>query len=197
MGTLVISENVTLDGVIEDPTGDDGFSRGGWFTEIGEADRQAWAEVEAGEAMVAEALLVGRRTYQWLIARGWRSRTGPWAERLTAMPKYVVSSTLDQPDWENTTVLSRNVVDEVTGLKERLHGEIVVNGSGQLARSLIEHDLVDEVRLMVHPFLLGQGERLFPEISAARGMRLVEARAVGTGLALLSYRCETAALEPR
>jgi dihydrofolate reductase len=189
MGTLVISENITLDGVIEDPTGDDGFSRGGWFTEIGEADRQAWAEVEAEEAMAAEALLIGRRTYHWLIARGWRSRIGPWADRLTVMPKYVVSSTLTDPDWANTTVLAGDPVNEVTKLKERLDGEIVVNGSGRLARTLIEHDLVDEVRLMVYPFVLGEGERLFPTTTGPRSVRLVESRTVGTGLALLSYRC--------
>ena len=193
MGTLVISENITLDGVIEDPTGDDGFSRGGWFTEIGEDDRQAWAEVEAGEAMAAEALLIGRRTYHWLIARGWRSRTGPWADRLTAMTKYVVSSALGDPDWENTTVLAGDPVDEVTKLKERLDGEILVNGSGRLARTLIEHDLVDEVRLMVYPFVLGDGERLFPATTDPRGMRLVESRTVGTGLTLLRYRCEPSA----
>jgi dihydrofolate reductase len=187
MGTIVISENITLDGVIEDPTGDDGFSRGGWFNEIGDEDRRAWAEVEAGEADRAQATLLGRRTYEWLIARGWPTRTGPWAERLTSMPKYVVSSTLVDPAWSGTTVLDGDAVDEARALKGRTAGQILVNGSGRLARTLIEHDLVDEVRLMIYPFVLGSGERLFPETSERRPMRLVETRTVGERLALVTY----------
>jgi dihydrofolate reductase len=187
MGTIVISENITLDGVIEDPTGDDGSARGGWFTEIGDEDRQAWAEIETAEALRAEAVLMGRRTYQWLLARGWPSRTGVWAERLNALPKYVASSTLVDPGWSNVHVLSGDVVAEATSLRERVAGEILVNGSGHLARTLIEHDLVDEVRLMVYPFLLGGGARLFPETVHRTDLRLRGARAVGAGLALLTY----------
>src|SRR6185369_13273661 len=111
-------------------------------------------------------------------ARGWLSRTGPWADRLTAMPKYVVSSALADLEWANTTVLAGDPVDEVTALMKRTDGEILVNGSGRLARTLIEHDLVDEVRLMVYPFVLGEGERLFPATAEARGMCLVESRTV-------------------
>ena len=187
MGTLVISENITLDGVIEDPTGEDGFEHGGWFSAMGDDDRQAWAAVEAGEADQAEALLLGRRTYEWLTAR-WLTRTGAWAERLAAMPKYVVSTTLVETPWPSTTVLKGDVLDQVRELKEQLSGEIVVNGSGRLARALIEHDLVDELRLMVYPSVLGSGERLFPSTRTALSMRLVEARKVGDGLVTVTYR---------
>jgi dihydrofolate reductase len=186
MGKIVISENVTIDGVIQDPTGDDGFAQGGWFNEIGDDARQGWAEIETGEALRAEALLLGRRTYEYLVAR-WPSRTGVWADRLNSMPKYVVSSTLVDPEWTNSTVLTGDVLNEVTKLKDRLDGEIVVNGSGQLARTLIEHHLVDEVRLMIYPFVLGSGERLFPETSDRSAMRLVDTRTVGHGLALVTY----------
>jgi dihydrofolate reductase len=187
MGKIVIRENVTLDGVLQDPTGDDGFDRGGWFNEIADEDREAWAEVECAEVIGAEAMLLGRRTYEYLIARGWRTRTGAWADRLNGMPKYVVSSTLVDPVWDNSTVLAGDAVNEVTKLKERLDGEIVVVGSGRLARTLIEHDLVEEVRLMVYPFVIGAGERLFPQTSSQMAMRLVDTRTVGTGLALLTY----------
>jgi len=186
MGKIVISENVTIDGVIQDPTGDDGFAHGGWLNEIGDDARQGWAEIETGEALRAEALLLGRRTYEYLVAR-WPSRTGVWADRLNSMPKYVVSSTLVDPEWTNSTVLTGDVLNEVTKLKDRLDGEIVVNGSGQLARTLIEHHLVDEVRLMIYPFVLGSGERLFPETSDRSAMRLVDTRTVGHGLALVTY----------
>ena len=186
MGKIVISENVTIDGVVQDPTGDDGFAHGGWFNEIGDEDRQGWAEVETGEAQRAEALLLGRRTYDYLAAR-WPQRTGVWADRLNSMPKYVVSSTLLDPGWTNSTVLTGDVVNEVTKLKERLDGEIVLNGSGRLARTLIEHHLVDELRLMVYPFVLGSGERLFPETDDRTVMRLTGTRTVGHGLALVTY----------
>jgi dihydrofolate reductase len=186
MGTLVVSENVTLDGVMQDPTGDDGFERGGWFNQMTEEDRHAWAEVERGEAVRAEALLIGRRSYEFLVER-WPGRSGPWADRLNSMPKYVVSSTLAEPAWDNTTVVTGDVVDAVSALRRRAGGEIVVNASGRLARTLVEHDLVDEVRLMVHPFVLGDGERLFPPTAGAVAMRLVDTRTVGTGLVLLTY----------
>jgi dihydrofolate reductase len=186
MGKIVISENVTIDGVVQDPTGDDGFTRGGWFNEIGDEDRQGWAAVETGEALRAEALLLGRRTYEYLAAR-WPQRTGVWADRLNSMPKYVVSSTLVDPAWTGSSVLTGDVVNEVTKLKERLDGEIVVNGSGQLAHTLIEHHLVDELRLMVYPFVLGSGERLFPETSEKTAMRLVDTKVVGQSLALVTY----------
>ena len=186
MGKIVVSENVTLDGVIQDPTGDDGFKRGGWFNQIADDDRQAWAEVECGEALRADVLLMGRRSYEYLAAR-WPDRTGTWAERLNSMPKYVVSSTLVDPTWSNTTVLTGNVLDEISWMKQRIDGEIVVNASGQLVPTLIEHDLVDEVRLMVYPFVIGDGERLFRATSDTLTLRLVDATTVGTGLVLLTY----------
>jgi dihydrofolate reductase len=186
MGKIVISENVSLDGVVQDPTGDEGFKRGGWFGQIGEKDREEWAKVEFGEALGTEALLLGRRSYEWFAAR-WPSRSGEWADRLNSVPKYIVSSTLVDPDWNNSTVLKGEVVNEVSRLKQELDGEIVVYASCQLVRTLMEHDLVDELRLMVYPVVLGAGERLFGETSDKKSMRLVDTRTVGDGLAYLTY----------
>jgi dihydrofolate reductase len=187
MGKIVISENVSLDGVIQDPTGEEGFRFGGWFSRIGENDREAWAKVEFEEALRAEALLMGRRSYEFFSAR-WPSRSGEWADRLNSLPKYIVSSTLEDPGWNNSTVLKGDVVREVSKLKQRINGNIVVNASGQLAHTLMEHDLVDELRLMIYPFVLGAGERLFSETSYDKPMRLVDIRTVGDGLALLTYQ---------
>ncbi|SCL35333.1 Dihydrofolate reductase [Micromonospora rhizosphaerae] len=187
MGKIVISENVSLDGVIQDPTGEEGFSRGGWFGQVGDKDREAWAKVERDEALGAEALLLGRRSYEWFAAR-WPSRTGEWADRLNRLPKYVVSSTLEDPDWNNSTVLKGDVVNEVSKLKQRVNGDIVVYASGQLVHTLIEHDLVNELRLMIYPFVLGAGKRLFGETSHKKPMRLVDTRTVGDGLASLTYQ---------
>src|SRR5436853_2402893 len=154
MGKVVISENVSLDGVVQDPTGDEGFRHGGWFGQIGDKDREEWAKVEFDEALGAEALLLGRRSYEFFAAR-WPSRSGPWADRLNSLPKYVVSSTLEDPDWNNSTVLNGDAVTEVSKLKQELGGEIVVAASRQLVRTLMEHDPVDELRLMVYPVVLG------------------------------------------
>jgi dihydrofolate reductase len=187
MGKIVVSENVSLDGVVEDPTGDEGFRHGGWFQEIGDKDREAWAEVGLNEALRADAFLLGRRSYEFLAAR-WPSRSGEWADRLNSMPKYVVSSTLVDPDWNNSMVLKGEVVNDVSKLKQELSGEIVVAASGQLVRTLMEHDLVDELRLMVYPVVLGAGERLFGETSDKKPMRLVDTKTVGDGLAFLTYR---------
>ncbi len=165
MGKIVISENVSLDGVIQDPTGEEGFRLGGWFDRMGDKDREAWAKVEFEEALGAEALLLGRRTYEWFVARGWASRSGEWADRLRSLPKYVVSSTLEDLDWNNSTVLKGDVVNEVSKLKQKVNGDIVVYGSGRLVHTLMEHDLVDELRLMICPVVLGAGERLFGETS--------------------------------
>jgi dihydrofolate reductase len=186
VGKIVISENVSLDGVVEDPTGEEGFRHGGWFDQIGEQDRQAWAEVEFAEALGAEALLLGRRSDEYFGTR-WSSRGGAWADRLNSLPKYVVSSTLVDPAWTNSTVLKGDVVSEVSKLKLRRDGEIVVYASRQLVRTLMEHDLVDEVRLMVYPVVLGAGERLFGETSDKKSMRLLDSRTVGDGLAHLTY----------
>jgi dihydrofolate reductase len=186
MGRIVISENVSLDGVVQDPTGDEGFKHGGWFGQIGDKDREEWAKVEFDEALGTEALLLGRRSYEWFAAR-WPSRSGEWADRLNSLPKYVVSSTLVDPDWNNSTVLNGDVVSEVSKLKQELDGEIVVYASRQLVRTLMEHDLVDELRLMVYPVVLGAGERLFGETSDKKSMRLLDTRKVGDGLAYLTY----------
>ena len=186
MGKIIISENASLDGVIQDPTGEEGFSFGGWFNQIGDNDREGWAKAGFDEALGAEAFLLGRRTEQWLAAR-WLSRSGEWADRLNGLPKYVVSSTLEEPKWTNSTVLKGDVVKEVSALKQELAGDIVVAGSIQLARTLIEHNLADEVRLMIFPVVLGAGERLFDETKDRKPMRLVHARTVGHNLALLTY----------
>jgi dihydrofolate reductase len=186
MGKLVISENVSLDGVVQDPTGDEGFRYGGWFSQVGHADRVAWAEVELAEALRAEALLLGRRSDAWFASR-WLTRTGEWAERLNSLPKYVVSSTLGDPNWTNATVLSGDVADEVSRVKQIADGDILVYGSIQLVHSLWENDLVDELRLMVYPIVLGAGERLFGDIGVARPVRLIDTQRVGDTLALLTY----------
>jgi dihydrofolate reductase len=185
MGKIVISENVTLDGVVEDPAGAEGFGRGGWIGRIGERGRGEAVKVLLEEALRAEAQLFGRRTYEFLAAR-WPSRSGELADRLNDMPKYVVSSTLRDPDWNNSTVLSGDVIHEVSTLKEELDGEIVVAGSIRLVRTLMENDLVDELRLMIYPVVLGAGERLFGETSDQRPVRLVENRTVDD-LAYLTY----------
>jgi dihydrofolate reductase len=187
MGKIIVSENVSLDGVVQDPTGDEGFRVGGWFGEIEKGDHDEWAKVELDEALGAEALLLGRRTYEFFAAR-WPSRSGPWADRLNGMPKYVVSATLHYPDWNNSTVLTGDVVHAVTALRRKVNGHIVVYGSFRLVHTLMEHDLVDELRMMIFPFVLGAGERLFGETSGKKRMRLVDARTVGKGLASLTYQ---------
>ena len=185
MGRIVISENVSLDGVIQDPAGVEGFRLGGWVGRIGDQGREEAAKVALDEALGAEAMLLGRRTYEFLAAR-WPSRIGPLADRLNSLPKYVVSSTLEDPDWNNTTVLRGDVVDEVSKLKQEIDGEIVVAASFQLWHTLMQHDLVDELRLMIYPVVLGAGERLFGETTDKKPMRLVSTRTVDD-LALLIY----------
>ncbi len=186
MGKIVVSENVSLDGVTQDPTGEEGFRHGGWFGRIGDKDREAWAKMEFDEALGAEALLLGRRSDEWFAER-WLSRSGDWADRLNSLPKYVVSSTLEEPRWANATVLTGGVADEVSKLKQELDGDIVVYASTQLVRTLMEHDLVDELRLVVFPVVLGAGERLFGETGDKKPMRLVDTKTIGDGLAFLTY----------
>jgi dihydrofolate reductase len=187
MGKIVVSENVSLDGVVQDPTGAEGFDRGGWFLRISDRDRAGWAGAGLEEALGSEAMLLGRRTEEWLAAL-WPSRTGEWADRLNGLPKYVVSATLEEPKWTNSTVLAGDPVTEASKLKQELAGEIVVAGSIQLVHALLAHDLVDEVRLMVFPVVLGAGRRMFGETPATMLMRLVSVRAVGDSLALLTYQ---------
>jgi len=185
MGRIVISENVSLDGVIQDPAGVEGFRLGGWVGRIGSQGREEAAKVALDEALGAEAFLLGRRSYEFLAAR-WPSRSGPFADRLNSMPKYVVSSTLEAPAWNNTTVLKGDVIDDVSKLKQEIDGEILVAASFQLWHTLLEHDLVDELRLMIYPVVLGAGERLFGGTSQKIPMRLVSARTVDD-LVLLTY----------
>jgi dihydrofolate reductase len=187
MGKIVITTNASLDGVVQDPDGEEGFKLGGWFGQFGGKDLEQWAEVETDEALRAEALLLGRRSEEWFATR-WASRTGEWADRLNNMPKYVVSSTLTEPRWGNSTILKGDVVDEVSKLKQEIAGEILVYASYQLERALIEHDLVDELRLVVFPVVLGAGERLFGPTGDKKPMRLVSAQTIGDGLAFLTYQ---------
>ena len=184
MGRIVISENVSLDGVIEDPTGVEGLRVGGWFWET---DRGEDGErFTLDRALGTEALLLGRRTYEFFAAT-WPSRGGELADKLNSLPKYVVSSTLEDPEWNGSTVLKGAVVAEVSKLRQQLDGEIVVLGSLRLARTLIEHDLVDELRLMIYPVVLGAGRRLFGETSDEKPMRLVDNRTVEGNVAFLPY----------
>ena len=186
MGKIVISTNVSIDGVVQDPDGQESFRLVGWFAEHGGKDLEAWARIEQEEALRTDALLLGRRSDEWFATR-WQTRSGEWADRLNSLPKYVVSSTLEEPRWGNSTVLKGDVVDEVSNLRQELDGEIVVYASYQLGRTLIEHDLVDELRLFVFPVVLGDGERLFGETSDKKSVRLLSSRTVGDGLAHLTY----------
>jgi dihydrofolate reductase len=186
MGKIIISENASLDGIADDPMGDEGSGHGQWTSFTSERDRDAWFQAIHEESLAAEALLIGRRSDAW-FARRWLSRTGERAERLNGMPKYVVSATLEEPKWSNATVLSGDVVSEVSKLKDDLAGDIVVYGSIQLAHTLLEHGLADEVRLFVHPVVLGSGQRIFTEASGMRPLRLVRNRTLGEGLVQLSY----------
>jgi dihydrofolate reductase len=188
MGKIVMSgpQNVSLDGVVQDPDGKEEFSRGGWFVEFGGSDLEDWNRIALDEALHAEAWLLGRRSYEFFGAR-WRPRSGELADRLNRMPKYVVSSTLKHPDWENSTVLDGDPVSEVARLKAEMDGEIAVPASYQLGRMLIEHDLVDELRLVVFPVVLGTGQRLFGETADKKAMRLLDARTIGDGLVYLTY----------
>jgi dihydrofolate reductase len=186
MGKIVISENISLDGVVRDPLGEEGSTRGDWFGEFGGKDLAEWGKLELDEALAAEALLLGRRSDEW-FARRWLSRTGEWADRLNSMPKYVVSSTRQEPAWSNATVLTGDVVTEVAKLKQRTPGEILVYASIRLAHTLIASDLADEVRLTVYPVAVGAGERLFPGTADKKPLRLTGTRTIGAGLTYLAY----------
>jgi dihydrofolate reductase len=186
MGKIVISSNASLDGVVQDPDGKEGFKLGGWFVRSGGTDLAAWGETMFKEAMGAEALLLGRRSDEWFAHR-WASRTDAWADRLNGLPKYVVSATSDAAAWSNATVLTGDVAGEVSRLKREVRGDIVVYASYQLGRTLMEHDLVDELRLVVYPVLLGAGERLFAPSGGMKPMRLISAATIGQGLVFLTY----------
>ena len=185
MARIVASENVSLDGVIQDPAGDEGFRHGGWVGLI--KDSPELNQLALDEALGAEALLLGRRSYEWFAGR-WPSRTGALADRLNSLPKYVVSSTHGDLDWNNSTMLTGEAVDEVSKLKQELDGEILLPASFQLLHTLIEHDLVDELRLKVFPVVLGDGERLFGETSDKKPMRLVDTQTIADHIAFFTYR---------
>ncbi len=185
MGRIVVTEFVSLDGVMEDPGGAENFKHGGWSFEI--ARGEEGDKFKLDEAFSSEALLLGRVTYEGFAA-AWPSREGEFADKFNSMPKYVVSSTLDEPEWNNSTVLKGDVAEEVGTLRQEQDGDIVVHGSAQLVQTLVEHDLVDEFRLMVYPVVLGSGKRLFGETSDKKPLRLVDSKVVGDGVAILVYQ---------
>jgi dihydrofolate reductase len=184
MARIVVTEFVSLDGVIEDPGGAEDFKYGGWSFEFERGEEGDRFKLD--EALNADALLLGRKTYEGFAA-AWPSREGEFADKFNTMPKYVVSSTLKDPDWTNSTVLDGDVADEVSKLREEQDGEIVVHGSAQLVQALLEHGLVDELRLMVFPVVLGAGKRLFGETSDKRPLQLTDSKTVGDGVAILTY----------
>jgi dihydrofolate reductase len=184
MGRIVVSEFVTLDGVMEDPGGSEGSPRGGWAFQFERGPQGDQFKLD--EVMAADAMLLGRRTYEGFAA-AWPSRTGEFAEKMNNMPKYVVSTTMKEAPWNNSIVIKSNVVEEVRRLRSMPGGNILIAGSGQLVHDLIENNLVDEYRLMVFPVILGDGKRLFKDGAQKAALRLAEARPVGSGVLTLIY----------
>jgi dihydrofolate reductase len=185
MGRIVVTEFVSLDGVMEDPGGSEDFRHGGWSFEFSRGDEGDKFKLD--EAMEAEALLLGRKTYEG-FADAWPSRDGEFADKFNNMPKYVVSSTLEDPSWSNSKVLAGDLKDEVSKLREEVDGDVVVHGSAQLVQALLEDDLVDELRLMVFPVVLGGGKRLFGDASDKKPLKLADSKTVGDGVAILVYQ---------
>jgi dihydrofolate reductase len=184
MGRIVVTEFISLDGVIEAPGGDEDFKHAGWTFDIERGDEGNQFKLD--ETMASAALLLGRRTYEGFAA-AWPERDGEFADKFNTMPKYVVSSTLSDPEWTNTTVLDGDLVDEVTRLTKEQDGDIVVHGSAQLVQALVEHDLVDEFHLMVFPVVLGAGKRLFGETTDKKRLQLSSSTVVGDGVAMQVY----------
>jgi dihydrofolate reductase len=184
MGRVVVTEFVSLDGVMEDPGGSENFKHGGWSFEFSRGDEGDKFKLD--ETLESDALLLGRVTYEGFAA-AWPSREGEFADKFNDMPKYVVSTTLADPEWNNSTVIQGDVPEQVGKLKDEVPGDIVVHGSTQLVQTLLEHDLVDELRLMVFPVVLGSGKRLFGETSDKKTLRLVESKVVGDGVAILIH----------
>jgi dihydrofolate reductase len=184
MAKIVVTEFLSLDGVMEGPGGDDGFKRGAWSFEFERGDEGNKFKLD--ETMESDALLLGRRTYEGFAA-AWPARDGEFADKFNSMPKYVISSTLTDPHWNNTTVLGGDVAEAVAKLKREQDGVIVVHGSAQLVQALVEHGLVDELRLMIYPIVLGTGKRLFGETTDALRLRLRDSRTVGDGLTIAVY----------
>jgi dihydrofolate reductase len=184
MGKIVVTEFVSLDGVMEDPGGAEGYEYGGWTFEIERGEDGDKFKLD--EVFDTDALLLGRKTYEGFAA-AWPQRGGEFADKFNSMPKYVVSSTLRDPEWNNSKVLAGDLVEEVSQLRDSTDGNIVVQGSAQLAQALIEHDLVDELRLMVFPLILGRGKRLLGETSDKKSLRLADSKTVGDGVTVLTY----------
>ncbi len=185
MGRIVVTEFVTLDGVVEDPGGAEDFEHGGWSFEFDRGEEGDKFKLD--EALESDVLLLGRVTYQG-FADAWPSREGEFADKFNEMPKYVVSTTLSDPEWNNSTVIGGEVPEEVARLKDQIDGDIVVHGSPSLVRTLVENGLVDELRLMVFPIVLGSGKRLFGEGTAKTRLQLAASMAVGPeGVFVLTY----------
>jgi dihydrofolate reductase len=200
MGSIVVFENVSLDGVTQDPTGEEGFNPKDWRDRLDSADREKFDKLLLDDASGAQALLLGRRTYEFFAAR-YPYRTGVLADRLNSLPKYVISSSLADPDWNNSTVLDGDIVDEVRRLKHTVNGEIRIYASPRLVQMLVEHDLVDELRLLIFPLMMGAGNRLFdqptnPKPVRQKPLRLVDTRNVGKCLTYLTYQCIPDANDP-
>jgi len=193
MGTIVVFENVSLDGVTQDPTAEEGFNREDWRAGLSPSDREEWANRLLDDVRGAQALLLGRRSYEFFAAR-YPYRTGEMADRMNGLPKFVVSAGLSDPGWNNSTVLDGDLVDEVSKLKNAMNGEIRVYASSQLVHTLMAHDLIDELRLAIFPLVIGAGNRLFdqtgnPKPVRSKPLRLVEVHTVGDSLTYVTYEC--------
>jgi dihydrofolate reductase len=185
MGRIVVTEFISLDGVIEDPGGAEDYEHGGWtfqFNAGPEFEKFKYEELQASDAQ-----LLGRITYDG-FAKAWPSIEGEFGDKMNSMPKYVVSTTVEHPEWNNTTVIRVDIADEVRKLKEQYERDILIAGSARLVQSLIEQDLVDELRLMVFPILLGTGKRLFGDTSDVKRLQLAETKPLGDGVTILTYR---------
>jgi dihydrofolate reductase len=185
MGRIVVTEFISLDGVVEDPGGSENFKHSGWSFEISRGDEGDKFKLD--ETMASDALLLGRVTYEG-FAEAWPPRDGEFADKFNSMPKYVVSSTLEEPAWNNSTVLEGDLTEAVADVREKHDGDIVVHGSAQLVQALLEQGLVDELRLMVYPVVLGSGKRLFGETTDKLPLRLADSKTVGEGVTILVYQ---------
>ena len=185
MRKIIVSEFVTLDGVIEDPGGAEGFKHGGWSFQFGSAEQQ---QFKVEELFQADALLLGRRTYQGFAA-AWPNMpgTGAYGERMNSLPKYVASTTLSDMTW-NATLLQGDLAEALSRLKQEDGQDILIFGSGQLVQTLHDRGLIDVYRLMVFPVVLGSGKRLFPEGSEKKALRLIETRPLPSGVVVLTYQ---------
>src|SRR5256714_2430359 len=184
MGRIIVTEFVSLDGVMEAPGGGEDYKHAGWTFEINRGEEGNKFKIK--ETSDSEALLLGRVTYEG-FAKAWPSREGEFADKFNRMPKYVISSTLKKADWNNSTILSGDVIEEIAKLKKKLKGNIVVHGSAQLVQALVANDLIDELRLMVFPVILGSGKKLFGGMDEKKSMKLISSQTVGDGVGILIY----------